>query len=88
VCRHGSWLKHYYAETGSTRTMCSVLGCSNDVDVGAHIHNAHGLARNHHWIVLMCHQCNMSNDALRLKGDVKLISANTQQMGCYRPMSR
>lgn len=65
--------------------MCSVVGCSSDVAVGAHVHaiNINRGTNFQHWIVPMCHGCNRSPDDLVLDSRVALISANTQEMGCY-----
>jgi hypothetical protein len=67
--------------------MCAVLRCSNDVEVGAHIIGMHGNSTWEHWIVPVCHPCNMRrDDYFFIKSGVDLISANTRRMGCYRPL--
>lgn len=84
-CACGSWLAHWYTETGSSRSTCVVLGCSNEATVGAHVHEI-TTARGAHWkqyIVPMCHACNMSAEDLEIDSRVTLVSANTQFMGCY-----
>ncbi|HEY1694376.1 MAG TPA: hypothetical protein VGG39_19540 [Polyangiaceae bacterium] len=83
VCRHGSWLDHWYAFTGSNRILCSMLGCGEVVDVGGHV-LAVNRADWQHWIAPMCHAHNRSPHDWPIKSDVRLISANTQLMGCYR----
>lgn len=65
--------------------MCSIVGCSNGVAVGAHVVavNIDRGSNFQHWIVPLCHGCNMSADDLVLDSRVALISANTKEMGCY-----
>jgi hypothetical protein len=84
-CDCGSWLDHWYNETGSFRITCSVLGCSDVATVGAHVVDVSRRGtKPRHWIVPTCHQCNMASDELAIKVSVALVSANTQLMGCYR----
>lgn len=85
LCACGSWLDHWYNETRSRRTMCAVLGCANDVAVGAHVHEL-TTKRGANWeqfIVPLCQPCNMSRDDLLVDVRIELVSANTQLMGCY-----
>lgn len=78
---------HWYRHAGSRRSTCSVIGCSNPATVGAHVHELTSKRGGDwsHWIVPMCHRCNMSPDDLPVDIRVALISANTQAMGCYLP---
>ncbi len=64
--------------------MSVVLGCSNDIEVGAHVEMLNRTDA-FHYIVPTCHPCNMSMDDLPLKYGVDSIAANTKFMGCYRP---
>ncbi len=84
TCAHGSWLAHHRDESRSRRTRCAVLGCSNEVEVGAHV-----LLVNHtswqEWIAPLCKGCNADTYDFRIKRDVTLVSANTRLIGCYMP---
>jgi hypothetical protein len=85
ACDCGTWIDHWYNETGSRRSTCAVLGCSDIATVGAHVVDVSRRgARPHHWIVPTCHHCNMTGDELAIKISVYLVSANTRLMGCYR----
>lgn len=72
-CR--SWLEHWFARTGSTRSLCAALGCGSSADVGAHVVNAHGLARKRHQIAPLCYSHNRANEAFHLKSGVRLVPA-------------
>jgi hypothetical protein len=85
-CGCGSWLDHYLSWTGSTRMVCSVLGCGSTATVGAHVRNVTRVdSPGHHRIILMCHPCNMvRGEDLALKSGVPMVWANRQAAGCYR----
>lgn len=86
ACTCGTWMDHWYNDTGSSRSTCSVLGCSNEASVGAHVLDMDGRAGWEEWIVPMCHSHNHhSNDEeMWLDSRIILVSANTKRMGCYR----
>lgn len=86
ACGCGTWIDHWYNETGSLRVTCAALGCSATATVGAHVRDvSRSRAKPRHWIVPTCHHCNMTRDELAIKIEVDLVSANTQIMKCYRP---
>lgn len=86
ACTCGSWLEHWRRETRSRRRVCGVLGCSNPVDVGAHVLVMDNRSSWEHRIVPMCNGCNhhLNDDDMWLKSDVVAVSANTRFMDCYR----
>lgn len=77
-CNCGSWLKHWENATGRTAFYCSVYGCSNFAEVGAHVHDTYGLIAGHR-IVPMCRACNNRSDAFDLSAGVETVSANVSQ---------
>lgn len=84
-CRCGTWLKHWFVETGLVSAACAVVGCSGDAEVGAHVQSTHGNSTKEHWIVPLCRRCNGLSTLFDLKTSAIPVSANTQRMGCYRP---
>lgn len=87
-CDCRTWIDHWYEETGSSRTTCAALGCSEPATVGAHVIDVtRSNTPRQHWIIPTCHGCNMNRDDYQIK-NVELISANTQITGCYRPFVR
>jgi hypothetical protein len=81
-CICGTWIDHWYNETRSTRLTCSVYGCGAYATVGAHVEILNSTDRGH-YIVPICHPCNMEPDEMDLKIGIALVSANTRFMGCY-----
>lgn len=61
-----------------------MYGCGNRVQVGNHVVVVSGRFDGQHYIVPMCHSCNMipADEDFDLKLDVVLISANARIMGC------
>lgn len=77
-CNCGSWIKHWRDYSGSKRSKCSVLGCSNEAEVGAHVIHTDKRTSNKQWIVPLCRPCNHKyNDKnMPIDSRVDLISAN------------
>jgi hypothetical protein len=86
-CRCRSWRDHWFnnTERASSRTRCSVYNCGNLLAVGGHVVVVSGRFDGQHYIVPMCHQCNMipSDEDFDLKRGVELISANARLMECH-----
>lgn len=82
-CAHGSWDAHYYALSGSSRDVCAILGCSNYVEVGAHV-RAINIGTSEEIVLPTCTRCNRQSGYMQVKLGVQLIPANTQRTGCYR----
>lgn len=73
-CSCGSWKQHWINNSNeSWPTKCSVKGCTNDAELGAHVIN---LKVSGEHIVPMCNSCNQLNSEFELKGKVRLVSAN------------
>lgn len=85
-CECGSWREHWYNHTTrpSSRAICAVYGCGNLAEIGGHVLVVSGRFDGQHYIVPMCHLCNMihPDDDIDLKLNVELISANARLMGC------
>ena len=75
-CKCGSWKKHWENFSGKPwPSSCSVEGCDNPAEHGAHICNG-----QEEWIVPMCvdhnEQKDSQNPRFSLKGGRTLVSAN------------
>ena len=79
-CRCGSWKNHWMNNSGKAWPFCcSVAGCINRADVGAHIINSES---REEWIVPMCRDCNQRTDEFVLSIETILVSANKEKTGC------
>ncbi len=59
VCGCDSWRDHWRLHSDSRRTTCMTIGCNNQVQVGAHVHE-HG--RRKMWIIGLCRGCNNTRE--------------------------
>lgn len=76
-CVCGSWKQHWInISKKQWPSTCSVSGCGNKPDVGAHVINAEV---NGEKIIPMCDSCNKLAGTFRLKGGVSIVSANTSE---------
>ena len=77
TCKCDSWIDHWNTYSGgSLQIQCCVLGCTNLVDVGAHVikQDSNDLKT---YIVPFCHSCNQTEDTVFiLNSGTKLASAN------------
>ncbi len=79
TCPCDTWMAHWKNNTDKTwPSGCSVEGCTNSADRGAHVDNAAAQGR---WIVPMCPSCNGTDGTFNLKGGVTLVPAKTLN-GC------
>ena len=77
-CCCGSWKQHWINISALPwPSKCSVVGCHNPAEVGAHIYNSLG-SRNE-YIVPMCKPCNGKNEAFAIDDDVVKVSANVSE---------
>lgn len=82
-CKCGSWKQHWINFSGEKwPTFCSVSGCREIAEVGAHIYNTSDSAHGE-YIVPACKWCNARTSTFSLRADVVLVSAN-KQMTCER----
>jgi len=73
-CECGTWAQHWVNYSGkSWPAECSVLGCSNQAALGAHVTNPSVAGER---IVPMCSSCNGVAGSFTLKGGITLPSAN------------
>ena len=78
-CKCGSWKNHWLMFSGakSWPTHCSVKGCSNSADVGAHVQYR---ANGNWYIVPMCSaHNNMRGKSVDLRDDTITAIANRSQ---------
>jgi hypothetical protein len=86
ICACRSWIRHWFFHgSRSRRVRRAALGCPNDVEVGAHVHELTRKSRRDwdEYIIPVCHPCNMRADVYWIENTVALVPANTQLMGCY-----
>ena len=77
-CYCDSWKQHWINVSGLPwPSKCSVLYCTNDAEVGAHIYNY--LGSMDEYIVPMCKSCNGKNEAFAIDDDVVKVSANVSE---------
>ncbi len=73
-CKCGSWKNHWinYSNKEWPKT-CSIRGCSNTAELGAHISNPDVQGEQ---IVPACASCNNSDKGFNLKAGTVFVSAN------------
>lgn len=78
TCRCGSWIKHLenYNKSNVRSGNCSVLGCDDKADLGAHVHNDGIVGEK---IIPTCGSCNKLKNEFTIKDDTILVSANTSE---------
>ena len=71
-----SWLNIWRRETGSDRSTCSVLGCSNRDILGGHVMVVDGRSSNEWFLVPICHAHNhhTNEDEMFIDSRVTLVS--------------
>jgi hypothetical protein len=75
-CKCGSSLDHCKRFAGINPWGCSVFGCPEDADVGAHVVKW-GILDQRLWLVPMCTWHNDQRDAvLKLRSHIRLVSTN------------
>lgn len=78
-CKCESWKKHWINCSGREwPKTCSVLGCSNDATLGAHIYNTNPEVTGE-YIIPACDECNKRSEKFSLKESTCLVSANKQK---------
>ena len=77
-CSCGSWKEHWKKFSREKwQSKCSVEGCSESADLGAHVHIA---GEKKEWIVPMCTACNNDWDKeFQLEANTILVSANKSE---------
>lgn len=77
TCKCGSWMQHWINYSKKNWSVeCSVLGCKNSPNVGAHIINSDVSGEK---IVPMCDSCNKATGEFSLKSGVTLVNANVSE---------
>jgi hypothetical protein len=83
-CSCGSWIQHWFNASHVKPTRCSSLGCFvRDVE-GAHVRR-YGSLDLTHYIVPLCHGCNVSDQKITLRDDAILVPARELDT-CKRPL--
>lgn len=79
-CPCGTWRKHWkkYSNGKPWPTRCSVLGCNNLAEDGAHVY--HSDNPDELWIVPLCRECNSPWNYFELifKPDTILVKADAR----------
>ena len=76
-CNCGTWKHHWINGSGKPwPNECSVLGCTNNATLGAHVINSSVSGEK---IVPACDSCNKLSGEFTLKGGITLISANKSE---------
>lgn len=85
-CACSTWLDHWFNFTRSVRQTCAVFGCGDLATFGAHVYHLTRLGGDDwsHYIVPMCHPCNMSVHDLDLVRGVPVVPANIRGCTEYR----
>jgi hypothetical protein len=78
ACPCGSWLMHWQRVVRSAIARCSVLGCSNVAEVGAHVQKD-GATDRRWFIVPLCKAHNAKAASLTIRDDITLVPANVAQ---------
>ncbi len=76
-CRCDSWLEHWEIFSKSTAKKCSVIGCAQDAEVGAHVIKCNSTDKEH-YIVPMCQGHNKSTEN-SITVEKELVSANVSE---------
>lgn len=80
-CKCDDWLDHWlnYSGASSIPSECRVLGCTNGVDVGAHVIKQES-TDSKTYIVPFCQSCNKTEDTVfTLNSGTKLAKANVSE---------
>ena len=77
-CWCHSWIKHWRAVTGVNFPVCSVMGCSREGEVGAHVQVIDGRFYRSWYIVPFCrgHNHTSNTELMYLKRSSQLVSAS------------
>ena len=81
-----SWIGMWRQKTGSTRTTCARLHCSQGDLVGAHVVCVDGRMSDAHWIVPLCRSCNSRGANLGeffIDSRTTLITANRTTLAAW-----
>lgn len=79
ACHCNSWKNHWVNYSrGNWPSGCSVEGCGNKAEVGAHIYNESPDVTNE-YIAPFCDSCNKKSSVIKLKGGTTLVRANKQE---------
>lgn len=77
-CYCGTWKQHWINYSKKNWPLiCSVKGCSNSAEVGAHVYNTNISKKE--YIVPMCKSCNRLTEEFYLNKDVVLVNANVSE---------
>lgn len=74
LSRSGSWLRDAEKATGRKRGRCSFEGCSNQAEVGGHVH----IWRIGCVIAPICKSCNRCNNQQRMQGSGARLRKNIE----------
>ena len=77
-CECRSWLRHWKNYTGSGRTLCAVVPCGREAEVGGHVQIDDWRSDFSWWIVPLCKQHNHYRNTREMYLDkrTELVSAN------------
>jgi len=76
-CNCESWISHWEIFSETKANQCSVIGCSFEAEVGAHVIKCNSSDTNH-YIVPICHGHNQTDDEC-FTVNKTLISANVKE---------
>ena len=80
ICGCVSWLEHWKKfSKQSLLTSCPTKGCSNEIEVGAHVQENRALDQKW-YIVPLCKECNAKiGDSLDIMDGIALVSASISE---------
>lgn len=61
-CGCRSWIRHWQKYSFGTRQVCTVLGCTNVAEVGAHVRSVDYRRDQDMWIAPLCKTCNSNHN--------------------------
>lgn len=73
-CKCGSWLNHWENYAKKPSLFCSVNGCNEMAEVGAHVQTV-GFSDQNWYIVPFCHKHNKTSETFDV-GNTTLVFAN------------
>ncbi len=78
ICSCGSWLDHWKKFSNQSQTSCSVKGCYDKVEVGAHVQKDSYTDKSW-YIIPLCQTHNKADGPLDIDDSVVLVSANVDE---------
>ena len=72
---YSSWLDYWEQKTGTKKSVCGVVGCSNNNLVGAHVQKV-GSSDQKWYITPICADCNKRTDEFDVVWDLVPVPSN------------